>query len=527
MKFYQKLLGLTLGALATFSLAHPALVEASDANAAMQEAREKNMLNRTSEWQNTPGFSRTDGAIDTSILRQKDLETLSHIVAEADDFHGNVFYGKVATEHVLVQPGKDDRDDPIRTFLGSDGILQIANRSTYITDDIVQVAVDYWNKLAGAPIMAFVSDTADSDEVIHDMASIPGSNTLMAQSYLGDGIICYPENFKQGSYTDEEFNNQKASTVIHELGHALGVSHMGGGDSGDNAGVLDENLQPAYWSEDFMSTWAPRRNPEGVTSTHIDAAALTIVGMAWEKPRQVAAWSLKFDQSSLTLYDYKIVPESNTIPTGISINDPNNLITEEVLTLPLTKNYNVYGTEKMDQAFADKEKYGQVNREGTTDALGLIGEPFYITKDYTAHNGIHVYRGKTAENKEYLINAAAFTSLELPVDLPEWGVQVDGQILQDVEPHYETVTKNYIVFEENLNVPELMAEHHYYYMNKAVSTTEEMGLLGQSTLVLKNYKTENGIEINKVSLDNKIYYIFKAAYSEKEIQDILAFSQEV
>lgn len=523
MENIWKTLGLILGACATLSFTQ--VVHASDVNKAIQEAHEKGTLRNVSEWQNTPSFARPNGAIETTIFSQSDIEKLSKTVSQADAFHGNVFYGKVATEHVLVQPGHSD-DQPIRTFLGTDGILQIANRSSYLTDDIVQSAVDYWNTLAGATIMAFVSDTANSDEVIHDLPKNPlYPNTLMAQDYNGQGMICYPENFDQGSYTTEEFNNQKAALLIHELVHALGVSHMGGGDSGDHAGQSDGNGGILYWSEDFMSTWAPRHNPEGVTSTPIDAAALAIVGMAWEKPRQVAAWALKQDNSSLTMYDYKIVSEKNTIPYGLSVNDPANLMTEEVISKTITKNYNVYDASTVDNSFADREKYGHVNFIGTSQGLGLIGTPLYVTKDFTAHNGIHIYRGKTMDNKDYIINASAFGISDGPVDLPDWGVQVDGQIIQDTDQHYETVRQNYLVFEEILNVPELMAKKQYHYLNRPFSTTQNMGLVGTTTLVLKSYIAEDGVGINKVLIEGKTYYILKKAFAPQEIEEALAFSQ--
>lgn len=523
-KLLQKmgLVGVIIGS-SLFLNSHQVL--ASDVAKSMREAEKAGvygLTTPTSEWQNTPGFARPGGAISTDIYHQADLMQFAKTVAQADDYHGNTTYQKVSTEHNLVQPGIP-RDGEIMTFLGKDGVLQIATVSELVTPEILQHAVEYWNQLAGAHIMEYVADPAQSDEVLHDKESNANDSTLMAQTYTGKGIVVYKDNFHQGAYTDEEFNNQKLATVVHELGHALGVSHMGGGASGDNAGQPDGQGGMAYWSEDFMSTWSPYHNPAGVTSTKIDASALAMVATAWEKPRQVGSWVLGHQSANVNMDNYRLT--NDTVPKGLAINVTENIITDTVEKRPVVKNYNVYAANTIDKLFADRAKYGELKQVGTTSSLNLLNQNVYVTKDYTATNGNHEFRATTEDNQDIILYEKALGQpTDTRVGLPDWGVKIDGQYLQDTEQHYETVKKNYVVFSaDTVNVPKLFADNEFHYLSQkeAVGTTQTMGLIGQKVLVAKQYTAEDGIKINKVILDDKVYYILEQAFTRSELQEIM------
>ncbi|WP_125682694.1 hypothetical protein [Levilactobacillus yonginensis] len=62
-----------------------------------------------------------------------------------------------------------------------------------------------------------------------------------------------------------------------------------------------------------MATWtvakpnSPKQNNLGVRSTDVDAAALALAGLSWEKPQRLAGWVLKMPNSYVNYDNGKIV----------------------------------------------------------------------------------------------------------------------------------------------------------------------------------------------------------------------------
>lgn len=171
--------------------------------------------------------------------------------------------------------------------VGADGILQLYNQSNFVSDELVDAAARYWNLLAGTVIVQRVMSATDCDEVIRDGKQL--GHALGSHAADDRGLIFYPENWHTDNLSVLDQQNWRMAVLLHEIGHALGIPHLGGGPTGDaaqRAGVM---------VDDFMATWTPRiavtaDRPVGVNSTVVDAAALALIELNRSQPRQLATW---------------------------------------------------------------------------------------------------------------------------------------------------------------------------------------------------------------------------------------------
>lgn len=252
-------------------------------------------------YQRTKTDSR--GKIDQGIYTQSQLEKLT-LIAHGSQYSGNTSLDTAATQHVYQLNGHN-----LPNIVGSDGVLKLYSKSTFMTPEMVRDAATYWNKLAGKRIVEVVNKQYQSDEVIHD-----GQNdrrVLGGQTYNGQGIQFYPDNWRISALSAKNQQNWKEAALIHEIGHALGIPHLGGGPLGSNAANAGIAIT------DFMGPWAvggprtPVQNEYGVRSTAVDAAALALAGASWQKPRQLASWVLTSPKLAVTYNNGQI---TSTIP---------------------------------------------------------------------------------------------------------------------------------------------------------------------------------------------------------------------
>ncbi|MCT4488178.1 hypothetical protein [Levilactobacillus parabrevis] len=245
--------------------------------------------------------TKTDnrGTIARGHYSQAELEALTRLT-HGSQYHGNTSLDIVATKYVYQLDGK-----PLPNIVGNDGVLQLYNKSKFMTTAMVRDAAAYWNHLAGAKIVAVVDSQRLSDEVIHDNETQRG--VLGRQSYNGQGLVFFPPNWHMSGLSAKDRNNWQEAALIHEIGHALGIPHLGGGPLGGNAasaGIL---------TAEFMAPWRPGRNPLGVRSTAADAAALALAGLSWQQPRRLASWVLT-DPAATVIYNQGRL--TSTIPRG-------------------------------------------------------------------------------------------------------------------------------------------------------------------------------------------------------------------
>ncbi|MGQ4558608.1 hypothetical protein ACUIJQ_04840 [Levilactobacillus hammesii] len=188
-------------------------------------------------------------------------------------------------------------------------MLKLYTKSTFMTPEMVQDAATYWNKLAGKRIVVVVNQQYQSDEVIHDGQH--DRHVLGGQTYNGQGIKFYPDNWQISALSAKNQKNWKEAALIHEIGHALGIPHLGGGLLGSNAANAGVSIT------DFMGPWAvggthtPIQNEYGVRSTAVDAAALALAGASWQKPQRLASWVLTSPTRGVTYNNGRI---TSTIP---------------------------------------------------------------------------------------------------------------------------------------------------------------------------------------------------------------------
>ena len=233
-------------------------------------------------YQRTKTDSR--GKIARGIYSQSQLNRLTTIT-HGSRYSGNTSLDTVATQHVYQLNGHN-----LPNIVGPDGVLKLYTKSTFMTPEMVRDAADYWNKLAGKQIVIIVSKQYQSDEVIHDGHN--DRHVLGGQTYNGQGIRFYPDNWRISALSAKNQQNWKEAALIHEIGHALGIPHLGGGMLGSHA------ANDGVTITDFMGPWAvggihtPAQNEFGVRSTAVDAAALALAGASWQKPRQLASWVL-------------------------------------------------------------------------------------------------------------------------------------------------------------------------------------------------------------------------------------------
>lgn len=245
--------------------------------------------------------TKTDnrGTIAREHYSQEELTKLTQIT-HGGQYHGNTSLDLAATKYAYQLEGK-----PLPNIVGQDGVLQLYNKSEFMTTAMVRDAAAYWNRLAGVKIVEIVDRQRLSDEVIHDDENQRG--VLGRQSYNGQGLIFFPQNWHISNLSAKDRNNWQEAALIHEIGHALGIPHLGGGPLGGNAATA------GIITTEFMAPWRPVRNPLGVRSTTVDAAVLALAGLSWQQPRKLASWVLTTPMATVT-YDQGRL--TSTIPRG-------------------------------------------------------------------------------------------------------------------------------------------------------------------------------------------------------------------
>lgn len=245
--------------------------------------------------------TKTDnrGIIARNYYSQDQLKTLTAIT-HGSQYHGNTSLDTAATTHSYQLDGK-----PLPNIVGKDGVLQLYNQSKFMTTKMVRDAASYWNHIAGSHIVEVVDRQSQSDEVIHDGKNQRG--VLGRQAYNGQGIMYYPANWHVANLSAEQQNNWQEAALIHEIGHALGIPHLGGGPLGGNA------ASAGVYNMDFMGPWSPSKSDLGVRSTTVDAAALALAGLSWQHPRKLASWVLTNPTATVTYNDGVL---ASTIPRG-------------------------------------------------------------------------------------------------------------------------------------------------------------------------------------------------------------------
>ncbi|WP_225428343.1 zinc metalloprotease [Levilactobacillus enshiensis] len=245
------------------------------------------------DYQRTATYSPPGGRIDQHIYSQKQLRALTAIT-HGSQYRGNTSLDAVATQHVYQLNGRN-----LANIVGNDGVLQLYNDSHFMTTRMVKDAAGFWNRVAGTQVVEVVAHPDQSDEIIHD-----GKRTqpvLGGQTYNGKGILFYPGNWRIQNLSQRNQQNWKEAALIHEIGHALGIPHLGGGPLGTNAakaGVATVELM-AVWS--VGRAGSPPENELGVKSTSMDAATLALAGLSWQHPRRLAGWVLQTQR--VVLYD--------------------------------------------------------------------------------------------------------------------------------------------------------------------------------------------------------------------------------
>ncbi|KRN76620.1 hypothetical protein [Weissella minor] len=286
---------------------------------------------------NTLAFSRADGSIDDSIYTDAELKQLTTI-AYGDQFNGNANFERVYTERVYK-----NGTSKYSNLVGADGVLKLYNDSKMLPKAAESAVADFWNHVAGEEVVRFVNVVENSDEVIHDVAGDNG--VLGAQTYNGNGLIMYPDSWHIDHLTAEQQENYHMATVIHEIGHALGIPHLGGGNDGTNA------ANAVRFGNEVMGPWSILDHPDGIQNTLVDAAALAIAALTWRKPRKLATWIFS-DNASEKYVIYK----NRGVKTNLSMkpsvkNDWGvkfdwNLIQSPIVTYrTIAKNYNLYQFE--------------------------------------------------------------------------------------------------------------------------------------------------------------------------------------
>ncbi|WP_203642153.1 hypothetical protein [Levilactobacillus andaensis] len=245
------------------------------------------------DYQRTATYSPAGGRIDRHLYSQKQLRALTAIT-HGNQYRGNTSLDAVTTRHVYQLDGRN-----LANIVGADGVLQLYNESHFMTTRMVKDAAAFWNQVAGTTVVEVVSRPDRSDEIIHDGKS--SRSVLGGQTYNGRGILFYPGNWRIQNLSQRNQQNWKEAALIHEIGHAFGIPHLGGGPLGTNAskaGVQTVELMAA-WSVGRVGS--PPENEQGVKSTSMDAATLALAGLSWQRSRRLAGWVL--NSNRVVLYD--------------------------------------------------------------------------------------------------------------------------------------------------------------------------------------------------------------------------------
>lgn len=196
----------------------------------------------------------------------------------------------------------------------------------------------------------------------------------------------------------------KVQTIAHEILHGLGVTHLGGGNDGNNA------INDGHFSTELMALWSINQSPNGFTSSKEDAATLALAGLTYRKPTDSSQWLLseKFSKSSVTYHiDGTITAD---IPYGTEIDykgEYMNHVAPTSGTATISANYNLYTVD--DSAIKNKT-INKATFASTTLWLDLIGKDIHMDKHYNATNGVSYY-SFDYEGTTYVINSHALTNI--------------------------------------------------------------------------------------------------------------------
>ncbi|MBM7617187.1 hypothetical protein JOC36_000736 [Weissella uvarum] len=343
------------------------------------------------ERQATKFYAGPNGLISKDVYTQQELMKLTDLL------HGSEFVGITSTDSLMdyryVLGGR-----PITSLVGADGVLQIYNNSTFVSDTIVQHAADFINALAGVEVVQVVKDKSQADEWVSD-AIVADNGALAAQTYNGDGILMYPNSWRVSQFNDQQLQNIKVAVLVHELLHAMGVTHLTGGYLGENGNKRGIGTDER----------------DGFSYGKLQAAALAAAATSWECPRRVADWAVKDGDFKVAYKEGKIttdIPDScgrtfqnKPITQGLAIDSLDNILGDEhTITFPIriNQNYNVYAFKQTSIL----EKAAYVN---TTKNFGWIDQVLEGQAMYQSTKGLYYYKVKF-DGESYLINSGAVDS---------------------------------------------------------------------------------------------------------------------
>lgn len=448
-------------------------------------------------YQNTPAYSNPRGAVSLEEYSQQELETLAAIAQGENQFQGNSSLKLTASDHFYgIEDGL-----PYKNFVGEDGILQLYNESSLMTTNMVEQAAEYWNLLAGQTVVEVVGTQEESDEVIYDVAGNTG--TLGGQTVLY-GIRFYPDSWlvlQSSEYTETEKHLWKMATLIHEIGHGLGVPHLGGGRDGGNASADPANI---HYGTEFMAPWRPKENPTGIISSQQVAASLALAGLTYQKSQKLASWILEEPNASVSYNTNKTI--TTTIPFGVEIyfkgNYLNQIKTANTSGI-IDKNYNVY---QVDDQIITEKRLGQAIFLGTTESLGLRDKEVTITNVYSSNYANLRYCRVTFNGTSYVIDASAFEE-----KVSELGMQIDApnNFIQSYTPIKEEITlyQNY-----NLSTFEdRTLEKTAIDQGIFVGTTASKGFINKTVTATAYYTSNSGYTYYGFVVDGNYYVVNSTA----------------
>lgn len=254
------------------------------------------MFGNSRYYQRTKPYSTSEGLVNQKIYHKNTLRRLT-VLTHGTQYTGNTGLDEVATHYKYHQAGKN-----ISNFMGSDGVLQLYNESKMMTTPMVRDAASFWNQVAGHRVVEVVKTARASDEVIHDGKT--QAKYIGGQHYDGTGMEFFPANWVSKGFTATEDLDNREAVLIREMGHALGIPNLGGGKVGGNAAAK------GYITTEVMGVWetGPNvlpANRRGIRSSRMDAAAIALAGISWQRPRKLGG-SMLTGQKAVLYHDGRV-----------------------------------------------------------------------------------------------------------------------------------------------------------------------------------------------------------------------------